>query len=195
MSTDLPPHWEAALIKAGIVDQRGRTGRASRRELAKRVTRELERTEPVNVSTITAMINGTRHTGSAIVGAVARILGTRDVYDWVGQSRRDGPAFMVPDEANLLTPRQQSAIKELIRAIAEERDGHGQHPAAISEAGETPAQVYPATSDGTAGRVPDVPKDIGTERAGRQPDARTRSRAKRSRSTRSGDGTTGGTTP
>lgn len=114
------------MVKAGVVDQRGRNAdRASRSELARRVTEHLGRDEPVSTSTITAMINGTRKTEREIVDAVAAILGTDDVYDWVDRPKRDGPVVTIPDKFGLLSPRQQVAVVELINSMAEERDGSG----------------------------------------------------------------------
>jgi len=96
--------------------------------------RELAVRVGVHTTTITSMMFGDRDTGPGIVAAVAAALNVdvRAVTQQVGHVRTEREPYVTPDEVHLLSRRQQVAITELIRAIAEERDGSGRRPAAIA---------------------------------------------------------------
>jgi len=111
---------------AGVVDQRGSDVRPSMRQLAERAE--------VTTTTVTKMIFGERRTDPETVATVAEILGVNpvEVSEWAHQARTVRASYRVPSEVHLLSGREQAAISELIRAIAEEREGRGQRPAAIA---------------------------------------------------------------
>ena len=117
---------------AGVVDQRGSDVRPSMRQLAERAE--------VTTTTVTKMIFGERRTDPETVATVAEILGVNpvEVSEWAHQARTVRASYRVPSEVHLLSGREQAAISELIRAIAEGREGRGQRPAANSPAGGSP---------------------------------------------------------
>jgi len=118
---------------AGVVDQRGSDGRPSMRQLAERAE--------VTTTTVTKMIFGERRTDPETVATVAEILGVNpvEVSEWAHQARTVRASYRVPSEVHLLSGREQAAISELIRAIAEEREGRGRDAAASRQAGGSPA--------------------------------------------------------
>ena len=159
--------------QAGFVDPNVKTVRASMRQLAIRAD--------VHTSTVAAMMFGDRAPKHATITAVAKALGidVRTVAGQVGQTRTEREPYAMPDEVHLLSGRVQVAITQLIRAIAEERDGDGRESAPIS---------------GTGVRTPAGSTDTRAEPVVRQVGASVRRGAKRSRSTPRGDGTAESTT-
>lgn len=134
MRRDVPEPWARWLVNAGFVAPNNRALVPSARQLANRVG--------VNTTTLMEMMYGTRDTDPRIVEKVAGALGVdvRKVSEVVGQARTEKAPYEPPAEARLLSRRQQRAISELIRAIAEER---GPHAAATTHAGESPAPEPP----------------------------------------------------
>lgn len=141
VNREAPEPWASALIDAGLVDPRGKTPRASMSALA--------RATGAHTSTITEMVFGGRRTDDAVIELTARALGrdVREVARWAGRTRTVREPYEVPDEVHRLTRRQQAALTELIRAIAEERDGDDRDAAPTSTTGDSPAHV--------TARVPD----------------------------------------
>lgn len=128
--------WAEAMARVRATDPRN--GRPSWNTLAEM--------SGVSTSTLTRMVTGKRKTSLATITRVAEALRvTPDtVLEWLGVASIVTP-YQVPDEVHLLTPRQQKALTEFIRAIAAEQGGgeHGGDTTATSAA-------VPIRKDGTA---------------------------------------------
>ena len=133
---------------AGVVDQRGSDVRPSMRQLAERAE--------VTTTTVTKMIFGERRTDPETVATVAEILGVNpvEVSEWAHQARTVRASYRVPSEVHLLSGREQAAISELIRAIAEEREGRGRQSASIVVNGEVPGAGTPTAASPPPGSGP-----------------------------------------
>lgn len=129
----VPEPWASWLVGAGFVDPRARQPLPSARQLADRLG--------VSTTTVMNMMHGESDTEHATVAAVAEALrvDVRTVAREVGQARSEQRPYTPPFEANLLSRRQQRAVSELIRAIAEERGSHGRNAATTTQAGGSPA--------------------------------------------------------
>lgn len=110
--------WDEAMVRAGCTDPRSSTPRASRRALARRITEHLGRDIPVHTSTVSAVIDGKVDTEYAIIEAASRVLGTREVFAWVGARYIERRPYRPPSEVELLTERQQRLVTELIKVLA-----------------------------------------------------------------------------
>lgn len=149
-----PEPWASAMRTARIVDQRGKSARPSMRYLAE--------CAGTTTTTITKMIFGERRTDPETVATVAEILGVNpvEVSEWAHQARTVRASYRVPSEVHLLSGREQAAISELIRAIAEEREGRGRQSASIVVTGEVPGSGTP-----TAASPPPEPGPQGRDRS------------------------------
>jgi hypothetical protein len=107
------------------------------------------------------MMHGKSDTEHSTVAAVAEALSVdvRTVSHEVGQARSEQRPYEPPFEANLLSRRQQRAISELIKAIAEERGTHGRDAAPTIPAGGSPAQGVQVAHDDPPASGVDVPMD------------------------------------
>lgn len=135
----VPEPWASALVKAGLTDPRYADDRPSLRQLASAIGR--------TASTVSNMVYGRKSTSPATVAAAADALhvDVRQVSSWVNQGRSVREPYRVPDEVNNLTQRQQDAISELIRAMAEGREevvGNAEHPAPMNPTGESPVKRH-----------------------------------------------------
>jgi hypothetical protein len=90
----------------------------------------------VHTTTVMNMMHGAADTDPAIVAAAADALrvDVRKVSQQVGQMRTEQAPWDPPAEVNLLSRRQQLALSELIRSMAEEREGRGNQPATTKPA-------------------------------------------------------------
>lgn len=117
-------------------------------------------------STISAMINGTRDTSSAIVQRVAEALRMGDrvaqVSEWVGLARTEVRPFQPHRDADLLTAEEQEAINEMIRLLAapKKRGGGARGLSADPASTDDPppmflqlADRYTAQADGDLGEA------------------------------------------
>lgn len=127
MSTEPEGQWAEAMERVRAVDPRN--SRPSWNRLAEMAG--------VSTTTLTMMVTGRRRASMATIRKVAEALrlDADTVAAWVGGG--SVTPYQVPEEVHLLTPRQQKALTELIRAIAEEQTGgeHGGDTAATNEPG------------------------------------------------------------
>lgn len=119
MRRDVPEPWAGWLIDAGLTAPNARRSIPSGRQLAERVG--------VHPTTIMDMMHGAADTDVATVTAVAKALGVdvRRVSEQVGLTRTEREPWVPPAEVDLLSRRQQRALSEMIRAMAEGREGDG----------------------------------------------------------------------
>ncbi len=135
----VPEPWASALVKVGLTDPRFSDPQPSLGRLASAIG--------VHTTTVSNMVHGRKVTSPATVEAAAKALrvDVREVASWVSQSRSVRAPYKVPDEVNNLSQRQQDAISELIRAMAEGREevvGNAEHPAPMNPTGESPVKRH-----------------------------------------------------
>jgi transcriptional regulator with XRE-family HTH domain len=108
------PNWEAALERAGFVDQRSGHG-ASWSQLAKKLG--------VHTTTLSNMASGKAATDPELIRRVAGELGLdpRVVSEWAGQARSERAVFEPHRDADLMTKDERAAINRLIGLITKER--------------------------------------------------------------------------
>lgn len=137
MSIEPEGPWAVAMIRVSAIDPRN--GRPSWNRLAEMAD--------VSTSTVTKMVGGTRKPSVSTVQKVADALrvDASDVWEWIGRGSEGIRTYHVPDEVHLLTPRQQNALTELIRATAEEQQ-RLRAIAAEREGGEADGDAAPTKS-------------------------------------------------
>lgn len=160
--SQIPEPWASALVRAGFTDPRYSDDRPSLGALAEAAG--------VHTTTVSRMVHGRgkpKHENVEAVAAALRVDVVK-VSEWVRQARTEVEPYRMPAEVNLLTRREQAAITELIRAMAEaRREGEGSGDAAPN----TPAGARPALADpiDDAGfESPDPPPAGGASPRGRR---------------------------
>lgn len=154
------------MVEAGFTDPRARAPRPSARRLADAVG--------VSTTTVMDMMHGAADTTAEVADRAAAALRVdpRDVRQALGKARGAREPWQPPAEVNLLSPRQQRALSELILAIAEEREHRGDTtPMTERHPGEVTAPAGPdvAVADELAHRRrAGIADDIA---AGRRPAA------------------------
>jgi len=133
--SQIPEPWASALVRAGFTDPRYSDDRPSLGALAEAAG--------VHTTTVSRMVHGRgkpKHENVEAVAAALRV-DVVEVSEWARQARTEAEPYRMPAEVNLLTRREQAAITELIRAMAEaRREGEGSGDAAPkTPAGESPA--------------------------------------------------------
>lgn len=155
MNSDIPEPWSSALVAARLTDPRYADDRPSLSRLAE--------VAGIHPTTVSRMVKGSHRANPANVALVAAALGRNvvEVSEWVRQARTVREPYQVPSEVNLLTDREQSAISELIRSIAANREvGTGDGDAApITQSGGSPDCDVTVEADATsdAGLTPGQP--------------------------------------
>lgn len=119
MSTEPDGPWAEAMVRVRATDPRNGTPSWNR----------LGEMAGVSTTTITMMVNGRSRPSVATITKIADALRVSPdaVLSWLRGSGRSVTPYQVPDEVHLLTPRQQKALTEFIRAIAAEQTTGGEH--------------------------------------------------------------------
>lgn len=146
--SQIPEPWATAIVRAGFTDPRFSDDRPSLGALADKAG--------IHTTTVSRMVNGVGTARQRNVAAVADALGVDvvTVSAWVRQARSESEPYEAPEEVNLLTRREQEALTELIRAIAETRrvgEGDG-NAAPMNDAEGTSATPNVKTARGRAVR-------------------------------------------
>lgn len=133
----LPEPWATALVTAGYTDPRYRDDRPSLGALAEAAG--------LHTTTVSRMVHGRGNAKHENVVAVAEALRVDvvEVSSWVRQARTEEAPYEFPSEVHLLSRREQDAITELIRAMAEyrkDRESDG-NPSPMSQAPVSGAAV------------------------------------------------------
>lgn len=165
---EIPEPWASAMVESGFVDGRVRTGPA------RPSTRSLASASGVHATTIARMIAGEVETDHQNVVRVAKALRLSPVTvsQWVGQARTERAPWEPPASVHQLTRREQSALSELINAMAAAREevvGNAEHPAPTSTAGATPVEEPMSDPDGYVLAARDVDDDEESEAQQEQP--------------------------
>src|SRR5690625_5188031 len=140
--SQIPEPWASALVRAGFTDPRYSDDRPSLGALAEAAG--------VHTTTVSRMVHGRgkpKHENVEAVAAALRVDVVK-VSEWARQARTEAEPYRMPAEVNLLTRREQAAITELIRAMAEaRREGEGSGDAAPM----SDAEGTSATAENTTG--------------------------------------------
>lgn len=132
------------MIRAGLTDPRYSDPRPSLNQLGL--------VSGVHTTTVSRMVHGKGVPDPDNVARVAAALRRPvvEVSEWVRQARTEDQPYTPPSEVNLLSRREQDAINELIRAMAQSRKGvvgNAEHPA--------PTKSVPTGTTEPAGTEPE----------------------------------------
>lgn len=154
--TEVPEPWAGAMIAAGMVDGRYSVPVASLSALARATSR--------HTTTISRMVRGEGdRRDPRLVADVARALGQSrsTVARWIGDARETAPGWSAPEEANLLTEREQRALTEMIRAMVAARAAPSRSSLSVVRGGVSPlpadAAAAPARETGHEGHEGESP--------------------------------------